>query len=82
MSKKVRFYLILDLVGIGITLLVRAVLCGKLSGVSEPLLQSGFIIIVNVASVAICVFIVFFFLLYWWSDRKWTALKRKFKKKK
>ena len=82
MSKKVLFYMVIDSSAIGITLLIRALLCGAFSGVSEPLLQGVFMIVVNTVCIAICAFIVFFFLLYWWSDKKWTDIKRKFKKKR
>ena len=81
MSKKVRFYMILDLVGVGITFLARALLLGTANMVTVPWLHIGLIIIINIATIAVCLFIVFFFLLYWWSDKKWTNIKAKFKKK-
>lgn len=81
MSKKVRFYMVLDLIGIAITVLVRTLLCSAFARISDQLIQSILVIAVNIVCVAICLFIVFFFLLYWWSDKKWTNIKRKFKKK-
>ena len=80
MSKKVLFYMILDLIGIGIALISRYLLCNTFSSISDPLLQSALILAVNVIFTVVCLFILFFFLLYWWSDRKWTKIKRKFKK--
>ena len=80
MSKKVLFYMGLDLIGIGITLLVRALLCNTCANITDPMLQSAALFIINIASVAVCLFIIFFFLLYWWSDRKWTSIKKRFRK--
>ena len=81
MSKKVFFYMVLDLIGIGITLLIRNFLLGVLGVVSISWVQSVFVLIVNLAAIAACLFIIFFFLLYWWSDRKWTAIKSNFRRK-
>ena len=81
MSKKVLFYMILDLIGIGITFIVRGLLRGSFARITEPWLQSALVIAVNIITAAVCLFIIFFFLLYWWSDKKWTAVKKKFGKK-
>lgn len=81
MSKKVFFYMILGLIGVGIILLIRGLLLGALGAVSVSWLHSGLVILINFATTAIVLFIVFFFLLYWWSDRKWTKIKKKFQKK-
>lgn len=81
MSKKVFFYMVLDLIGIGITLLIRNFLLGALGVVSISWVQSVLVLIVNLAAIAVCLFIIFFFLLYWWSDRKWTAIKNRFRKR-
>ena len=82
MSKKVKFYLVLDLIGAGIALIIRALLCNAVMLISESMLQMALIVIINVITILVLLFIVFFFLLYWWSDRKWTGIKNKFKKKK
>jgi len=82
MSRKVKFYMMLDLIGIGITLLVRMLLCRFIQFIPEPWMQSGLSIMLNIVCVAICFIIVFFFFLYWWSDRKWTDIKIKFRKRK
>lgn len=81
MSKKVFFYMILDLVGVGITLLVRRFILSALGIVSISWLHSGLVLIINLAAIAVYLFIIFFFLLYWWSDRKWTAIKKAFRRK-
>jgi len=83
MSKKVLFYMTLDLIGIGITLLARAGLCNLVySQLSDQFICTILTLAVNIASIGICLFIVFFFLLYWWSDKKWTNIKQRFKKKR
>ena len=76
MSKKVIFYLFLDLIGVGITLLVRMLLCNAAIGVSDPFIQNVIVLIINVVAIAICLFVLFFFLLYWWADRKWKSVKK------
>lgn len=81
MSKKVFSYMVLDLIGIGITLLVRSFLLGSLGIISVSWVQSVLVLIINLAAIAVCLFIIFFFLLYWWSDRKWTAIKKNFKRR-
>lgn len=82
MSRKVKFYMMLDVIGVGITLLVRMLLCHFIQLIPEPWVQIGLSIMLNIVSIAICLFIVFFFFLYWWSDRKWTNIKSKFRKRK
>ena len=81
MSKKVFFYMILDLIGVGIILLIRGFILGALGVISVSWLHSGLVLIINLAAIAVCLFIIFFFLLYWWSDRKWTAIKNHFRKR-
>ena len=81
MSKKVRFYMMLDLIGVGITFLIRALLLSIANMFTTPWLHIMLVIVINVAAIAVCLFILFFFLLYWWSDKKWTDIKRRFKKK-
>ena len=81
MSKKVALYLVLDLMVIGITLIIRGLLCNVFLGISDMWLQNALAISINIICVIICLFIIFFFLLYWWSDRKWTSIKRKLSKK-
>ena len=82
MSKKVRFYLILDFIGIAIAFCIRTLLCNAFADISEQFIQNGITIAVNIVFGIVCLFIIFFFLLYWWSDRKWTNIKRKFKKRR
>ena len=73
--------MVLDLIGLGLTLLIRSFLLGALGIVSVSWLHSGLVLIINLAAIAVCLFIIFFFLLYWWSDRKWTAIKSNFRRK-
>lgn len=80
MSKKVLCYMILDIIGIAIAWEVRWFLCELVCNVQEQWLQTGFVVLINIAFFSVCMFIVFFFLLYWWSDRKWTRIKKKIKK--
>ena len=77
MSRKVKFYLMLDVVGIGIVLLIRRLLVNAVLLISDQWLQTIILIIINGLFVATCLSIVFFFLLYWWSDKKWTDIKNK-----
>ena len=72
--------MILDIIGIAIAWTVRCFLCELACNVQEQWLQTGIVVVINVAFFTICLFIVFFFLLYWWSDRKWARLKKKIKK--
>ena len=74
--------MMLDLIGIGITFLARFFLLQFDNMVTIPLIQLGLVIIINLITIAICLFIVFFFLLYWWSDKKWTKIQAKFKNRK
>ena len=78
MSKKVLFYLTLDLIGGVITLIIRSLLCNAFIAIPDLWMQSVLNLAVNIASGAVILFIIFFFLLYWWSDRKWTRIKKKF----
>ena len=81
MSKKVRFYMFLDIIGIGLTLFFRFVCINRvLPIITDVRLQKVAVIFSNIGTIAMCLFIVCCFLLYWWSDRKWTKIKQRFKK--
>ena len=80
MSEKVRFYLILDLIGVAITFVIRYLLVKAVLFIPEPLIQTILIIALNILTALVCLFILFFFLLYWWSDKKWTSVKKKWRK--
>lgn len=80
MSKKVMFYMILDIIGIAIAWAVRYFLYELVRNVQEQWLRAGFVVLSNIAFFTVCLFIAFFFLLYWWSDRKWTRIKKKLKR--
>lgn len=77
MSKKVLFYLVLDLIGVVITLIIRGFLCKAFIVIPDLWMQSILTLAVNIATGAVILFIIFFFLLYWWSDRKWKNIKKK-----
>ena len=74
MSKKVLFYLILDSVGIAITTVLGKYLCKMSDAVTNPWVGNGIVLIVNFLYVCVCIFIIFFFLLNCWSDRKWINI--------
>lgn len=76
MSKKVFFYMILDSVGIALTLLCRKWL---FTAIGNSFFSGIAIIVINIFCAIIFLIIVFFFLLYWWSDRKWSRIKKRFK---
>ena len=76
MSKKVLFYLVLDLIGVVITLIIRSLLCNAFITIPDLWMQSALNLAVNIASGVVILFIILFFLLYWWSDRKWESTKK------
>lgn len=82
MSKKVLFYLMLDSVGIALTAFIGKWLCEMGDAVTNPWVSNGISLIINFLCACVTIFIIFFFLLYWWSDRKWSKIKRWFKNKK
>lgn len=82
MGKKVLFYLMLDSVGVGIAFLIRWGLLSVTLQIQEPSLQSILIAGINIVTVAACLFILFFFLLYWLSERKWNEIKQRFSRRK
>ncbi len=82
MGKKVLFYLMLDSVGVGITFLIRWGLLRFTLQIQEPSLQSILIAGINIVTVAACLFILFFFLLYWLSERKWNEIQQRFSRRK
>ena len=79
MSKKVLFYLVLDSVGIALTAFIGKYLCEISDAVTNPLVSNGISLIINFLCACVTIFIIFFFLLYWWSDRKWSRIKKWFK---
>lgn len=79
MSDKVKRYLILDGIGIAINTFFMIVLCHLCSYVPYDIVTTILNIIIVTVSVTIDLGIVFFFLLYWWSDIKWTKCKNKAK---
>ena len=79
MSKKVLFYMILDSIGIALTAFIGKWLCEMSDAVTNPWVSNGISLIINFLCALVCIFIIFFFLLYWWSDRKWSKIKKKLK---
>jgi len=82
MSKKVLFYLVLDSLGIALTTFIGKWLCEMCDAVTNLWVSNGISLIINFLCACVTIFIIFFFLLYWWSDRKWSKIKRWFKNKK
>lgn len=82
MSKKVLFYLALDSIGIAITAALGKYLCKISDAVTTHWVSNGINLVINFLCVCVCVFIIFFFLLYWWSDRKWSRIKKRLKNQK
>ena len=80
MSKKVLFYLVLDLIGITLTAFIGKYLCETSDAVTNPWVSNGISLIINFLCACVTIFIIFFFLLYWWSDRKWSRIKKKLRK--
>lgn len=75
MSKKVFFYMVLDLAGIALTVMCGKWLCNLCTAIDNSFFSDAFIFIVNIVCVFVCLFILFFFLLYWWSDGTWSKIK-------
>ena len=82
MSKKVLFYLVLDSFGIALTAFIGKWLCEMSDAVTKPWVSNGISLFINFLCACVTVFIIFFFLLYWWSDRKWSKIKKRFKSEK
>ena len=80
MSSKVQSYLILDSIGIAINTFISLVLCYFCSLISYDFIAIGLKIVVITFASLVNIFIVSFFLLYWWSDIKWTQCKQKAKR--
>ena len=81
MSKKVLFYFILDLFGALLVYLLRMGLCSFIRYISDSWLRLVLFLTVDVVTIAIWSFILFFFLLYWWSDKQWEKIKRRFRRR-
>lgn len=76
MSKKVVKWMIADLVCISIiTLLFLWFKKGIISSITNETAQNSVNIILWIIYAIVDIFILIWFLIYWWSDRKWTKLK-------
>ncbi len=83
MSKKVFCWLIVDLIFAGgVTL--GCILLGHAIAqhMGNAVAAKGVSVLFTAIYCVVDAITLFYFLLYWWSDRKWTAIKRKFKKLK
>lgn len=81
MSKKAQKWFVINIIILIIVNMTSAWLCVGIDTllIHEVinLLGKGIVIIITTI---INIFIVFWFLLYWWSDNTWNNIKRKFKR--
>lgn len=82
MSEKVKNYLLIDSVGIAINVFITMILCYFCSFINYNIIEIIIKSVIIGISVIINLFVIFFFLLYWWSDIKWTECKQKAKRLK
>lgn len=82
MSDKVKHYLLLDGIGIAINTFIALVLFNFCSAISYDFIAITFKTLIIVLSSLLNIIIALFFLLYWWSDIKWTQCKQKARKLK
>lgn len=81
MSKKVRSYLIIDLIVMAIVTMAGLWLSGLCSMLTIKWIEIILKIVINGIWVVFDLIFAFFFLLYWWSDIKWTKTKKWARKK-
>lgn len=77
MSKKVIHALIYALVVIILLTGIYLFLLSITGEIQQNILNSGLKTILNILYFTANAVIVFLFLLYWWSDKKWIEIKRK-----
>ena len=77
MSDKVKHYMLIDGIGIAINTFITIVLCNLCSSIGYEFIEITLKLIIGITSILIDLFVVSFFLLYWWSDIKWTQCKQK-----
>ena len=80
MSEKVKHYLFIDGIGIAINTFITIILLNICSLISYDVIEIIVKTVIIILSVFVDLFILFFFLLYWWSDIKWTQCKQKAKR--
>ena len=80
MSDKVKHYLIIDTIVIAVNIFITSILIHLCSYITYEVLSIIVRTVLVILSVCVDLFITFFFLLYWWSDIKWTQCKQKAKK--
>lgn len=76
MSKKVLNYLIIDLIVMSLVTSVGLWLSGLCGSLSNQWIELVLKVIINGIWIIFDLVFAFFFLLYWWSDIKWTKTKR------
>ena len=80
MSKKVFRWLIADTVfAVAVTLLILFLGNAASDAIDNETAKTGIFVAKIVLCVIVDLVILFWFLLYWWSDRTWTKVKKKCK---
>ena len=83
MSKKVLKWLIADIIiAVAVTFLVIWLGNAASNIVDNETARTVIFYVKTALWIVIDLIVLFWFLLYWWSDRKWTNIKNKFKKTK
>ena len=83
MSKKVFKWLIADAIFAAIVTLVIIWLGNVISArIDDETAKAAIFVVKTAAWVVVDLIVLFYFLLYWWSDRTWTNIKNQFKKRR
>ena len=83
MSKKVFHWLIVDIVFAAIVTLVIIWLGNVISTrIDDETIKDVIFVVKTAIWIIVDLIVLFYFLLYWWSDRKWTNIKNQFKKRR
>ena len=82
MSKKVKTALVWDLVVIAVITAIYLLLLHMAGYISHDTLNLALKIILSFVYIIADSIVLFFFLLYWWSDIKWTQVKQWAKRKR
>ena len=81
MSKKVFHWLIADAIfAVAVTFVI--VWLGNVisARIDDGTAKAAIFVVKTAAWVVVDLIVLFYFLLYWWSDRTWTRVKRKFRR--
>ena len=83
MTEKTKFHLIKNIIIITINTMLAITIGSKLSLITSiPYIGIVSSTAVYIISGIIDVVIIFWFLLFWWSENKWRDIKRKFRRHK